>query len=63
MVILNSPRRGSTVDADLVDETTEAELIARASAAGVTAQVDHADHGHDLVVDVRGAGEVARAPG
>ncbi|HWM72209.1 MAG TPA: universal stress protein [Nocardioides sp.] len=49
VVILNSPRRGSTVDADLIDETTEAELIARASAAGVTATVDHADHGQDLV--------------
>jgi nucleotide-binding universal stress UspA family protein len=49
VVILNSPRRGSTVDADLVDETAVADLVARARAAGVTARVDHAGHGPDLV--------------
>lgn len=49
VVILNSPRRGATVDADLVDESAGAALVARAAAAGVTARVDHAEHGHDVV--------------
>jgi nucleotide-binding universal stress UspA family protein len=49
VVILNSPRRRSTVDAELIDETAADALVARASAAGVTARVDHADHGDDLV--------------
>jgi len=49
VVILNSPRRGSTVDADLVGGTQSEELLARADAQGVTARVDHADHGSDLV--------------
>ncbi|MEI7059290.1 universal stress protein [Nocardioides sp. CCNWLW239] len=49
VVIVNSPRRGATVDADLVDETTAAELVARATAAGVTARVDHTTHGSDIV--------------
>jgi nucleotide-binding universal stress UspA family protein len=49
VVILNSPRRGSTVDAHLVDDTTGAALVARAREAGVAASVDHAEHGADLV--------------
>jgi nucleotide-binding universal stress UspA family protein len=49
VVILNSPRRGATVDADLVDDAAESALIARAAAVGVTARVDHADHGPDVV--------------
>jgi nucleotide-binding universal stress UspA family protein len=49
VVVLNSPRRGSTVDADLVDTTTADELVSRARAAGVAASVDHAEHGSDLV--------------
>ena len=49
VVILNSPRRRSTVDGDLVDEAAADDLVARATAAGVTATVDHADHGDDLV--------------
>ncbi|GGU15882.1 universal stress protein [Nocardioides albus] len=49
VIIINSPRRGATVDADLVDETTAAELVARATAAGVTARVDHTTHGADIV--------------
>lgn len=48
-VILNSPRRGSTVDAHLVDDRTADELVERARAAGVTATVDQADHGADIV--------------
>ena len=48
-VILNSPRRGSTVDDHLVDDQTGAELVERARKAGVTASVDHADHGADIV--------------
>ena len=49
VVILNSPRRRSTVDGDLVDEAAADDLVARAASAGVTATVDHADHGDDLV--------------
>ena len=49
VVILNSPRRGATVDPQLVDDTSEATLLARAEAAGVKARVDHADHGADVV--------------
>ena len=49
VVVLNSPRRGSTVDAHLVDDAAAGRLVARAQDAGVTARVDHADHGSDLV--------------
>jgi nucleotide-binding universal stress UspA family protein len=49
VVILNSPRRGSTVDGHLVDDQTGAELVERAREAGVTATVDHAAHGADIV--------------
>ena len=48
-VILNSPRRGSTVDGHLVDDRAGAELVERAREAGVTSTVDHADHGADIV--------------
>jgi nucleotide-binding universal stress UspA family protein len=48
-VILNSPRRGSTVDGHLVDDQAGAELVERARKAGVTATLDHADHGADIV--------------
>ena len=49
VVVLNSPRRRSTVDGDLIDEAAAAELVARAEAAGVTATVDQAEHGADLL--------------
>ena len=49
VVILNSPRRRSTVDGELIDQATGADLVARARHAGVTATIDHADHGDDLV--------------
>jgi nucleotide-binding universal stress UspA family protein len=49
VVILNSPRRRSTVDGELISETAADELVARAAALGVTARVDHADHGDDIV--------------
>jgi nucleotide-binding universal stress UspA family protein len=48
-VVLNSPRRGSTVDARLVGVDDEARIVAAAAALGVTASVDHADHGADIV--------------
>jgi nucleotide-binding universal stress UspA family protein len=48
-VVLNSPRRGSTVDARLVGADDEARIVAAAAALGVTASVDHADHGADIV--------------
>lgn len=46
VVILNSPRTGSTVDTNLVGPD---ELLAAASAAGVSAVVDHTEHGADIV--------------
>ena len=49
VVILNSPRRGATVDADLIGEDVAQALLAKASAQGVTASIDHADHGSDIV--------------
>ena len=49
VVILNSPRRGATVDADLIDDDVAEGLLAKASARGVAARVDHADHGSDIV--------------
>lgn len=49
VVIVNSPRRGATVDADLVDEAAAAKLVARAAEAGVSARVDHTTHGSDVV--------------
>jgi MFS transporter, YNFM family, putative membrane transport protein len=49
VVILNSPRRRSTVDGELIDGAAGDELVARAQQAGVTATIDHADHGDDLV--------------
>ena len=49
VVILNSPRRRSTVDGELIDGTAADDLVARASALGVTATVDHSDHGDDIV--------------
>jgi nucleotide-binding universal stress UspA family protein len=50
VVVLNSPRRGSTVDAGLVGDTEA--LLARAREAGVSATVDQSDHGADLVTTV-----------
>jgi nucleotide-binding universal stress UspA family protein len=48
-VILNSPRRGSTVDSKLVGDEGAARLVAEAAGLGVTATLDHADHGADIV--------------
>lgn len=49
VVILNSPRRGSTVDADLIDTDAGELLRQRAAEAGVTATVDQSEHGDDIV--------------
>lgn len=49
VVILNSPRRRSTVDGELIDSTAAEELVARAAAQGVSARVDQSDHGDDIV--------------
>lgn len=46
-VIVNSPRRGSVVDASLVGDTET--LLVRAREAGVTATVDQTEHGPDIV--------------
>jgi nucleotide-binding universal stress UspA family protein len=49
IVILNSPRRGSTVDPNLVGDEVDARLVTAAAARGVSAKVDHTDHGSDVV--------------
>ena len=49
VVILNSPRRGATVDADQIDDAAAADLVRRAAAAGVSARVESAEHGADIV--------------
>lgn len=48
IVVLNSPRRGSTVDANLLDEVAAQRLVERAAERGVTARVDQEDHGAEL---------------
>ena len=64
VVILNSPRRGSTVDARPRRRgDAEAALVARAAAAGVTARVDHAEHGARHRRDLRGGRRARPAPG
>lgn len=49
VVVLNSPRRGSTVDADLIGEEAWVQLRARADAAGVEARLVQSEHGADIV--------------
>jgi nucleotide-binding universal stress UspA family protein len=49
VVLVNSPRRGATVDARLLDDAAASDLVSRAAERGVTATVDHADHGADIV--------------
>jgi hypothetical protein len=49
VVILNSPRRGATVDSNQIDEEAAAELVKRSAAAGVTARVESIEHGADIV--------------
>lgn len=49
VVLLNSPRRGQLVDAQLIDADAEAGLVERGRAAGVGVRVDRAEHGADLV--------------
>lgn len=61
VVILNSPRRRSTVDAELIAPSAADDLLARAAAAGVSARVDHADHGDDLVETFRRVAEETSA--
>jgi nucleotide-binding universal stress UspA family protein len=60
IVILNSPRRGATIDADQIDEKAAAELVERSAAAGVTARVESAEHGADIVAAFE---DVVRATG
>lgn len=49
VVVLNSPRRGSIVDAHQIGEEETARVVAEAAASGVTARVDQGDHGADVV--------------
>ncbi len=54
VVIVNSPKRGSLVDTDLIDDDAAAALLARAADAGVPARVDHVLHDDlsDTIVDL-----------
>jgi nucleotide-binding universal stress UspA family protein len=61
VVILNSPRRRSTVDGELIDSAAADELVARATALGVTARVDQSDHGDDIVETFRSVAEAVSA--
>jgi nucleotide-binding universal stress UspA family protein len=61
VVVLNSPRRRSTVDGELIDSAAADELVARATALGVTARVDQSDHGDDIVETFRSVAEGASA--
>jgi nucleotide-binding universal stress UspA family protein len=61
VVVLNSPRRRSTVDGELIDSAAADELVARATALGVTARVDQSDHGDDIVETFRSVAEAASA--
>ena len=49
VVILNSPRRGATVDADLIGDDLAEDLLAQAAAREVSARIDQAEHGSDIV--------------
>lgn len=61
VVVLNSPRRRSTVDGEFIDKAAADELVARAAAAGVTARVDQSDHGDDIVETFTKVAEAASA--
>jgi nucleotide-binding universal stress UspA family protein len=61
VVVLNSPRRRSTVDGELIDSAAADELVARATALGVTARVDQSDHGDYIVETFRSVAEAASA--
>jgi nucleotide-binding universal stress UspA family protein len=61
VVILNSPRRRTTVDGEFIDAAAADELVARATALGVTARVDQSDHGDDIVETFRSVAEAASA--
>ena len=49
VVILNSPRKGSTIDAEMLPEGEVAWLQQTAKDAGVTATVEQAEHGAEIV--------------
>ena len=49
VVILNSPRRGATVDSDMISDEVAQELVERAVGQGVTARVEQAGHGAEIV--------------
>lgn len=48
VVIVNSPRRGSTVDASMIADDEAADLVARAEALGVTSRVEQPEHGANI---------------
>lgn len=49
VVVVNSPRRGSVVDAEMIDEEARERILAAAAERGVTATVDQDPHGSDIV--------------
>jgi nucleotide-binding universal stress UspA family protein len=48
VIVVNSPRRGPAVDAERISDDEAAALTARATEAGVSAQVRHPLHEDDL---------------
>ncbi|WP_201464689.1 universal stress protein [Janibacter melonis] len=49
VVVVNSPRRGSTVDAEMVDDEARERILGAAREAGVEATVEQPLHGSDIV--------------
>ncbi|MCW3813481.1 universal stress protein [Micromonospora sp. DR5-3] len=52
LVVLNTPREGALVSADLADEDTVAALVERATAAGVDVEFRQEAHAGDLADEV-----------
>lgn len=53
-VIVNSPRKGSLVDAEVADDAGQQRLLERARELGVEASIDQAEHGPDIVETFEG---------
>lgn len=60
-VVVNSPREGSTVDAEMVDDEARRRLIEAAREAGVEAQVEQPLHGADVVDTFESLAEATQA--
>ncbi|MGS2618691.1 universal stress protein [Micromonospora sp. LZ34] len=52
LLVLNTPREGAPVSADVASEATVADLIERATAAGVDVEIHQEAHAGDLADEV-----------